>query len=78
MGIHWGLAQPASRVVLVVKNLPAKAGDIRHNKQILSLGLEELLEKGMTTHSNILTWRIAWTEEAGRLQSIGSQRVGHS
>jgi len=34
------------------------------------------LEKGMATHSSILAWRIAWTEELGRLQSMGSQRVG--
>ena len=36
-----------------------------------SLGQEESLEKGMETHSSILTWRIPWTEESGRLQSIG-------
>ena len=35
------------------------------------------LEKGMATHSGILAWRIPWTEELGRLQSMGSQRVGH-
>ena len=35
------------------------------------------LEKGMVTHSSILVWRIPWTEEPGRLQTIGSQRVGH-
>ena len=35
------------------------------------------LEKGMATHSGILPWRIPWTEEPGRVQSIGSQRVGH-
>ena len=35
------------------------------------------LEKGLATHSSILAWRIPWTEESGRLQSIGSQRVGH-
>ena len=38
---------------------------------------EDFLEKGMATHSSILAWRIPWTEETGRLQSIGSQRVGH-
>ena len=36
------------------------------------------LEKGMATHSSVLAWRIQWTEEPGRLQSIGSQRVGHN
>ena len=45
---------------------------------ILSLGQEDPLEKGMATHSSILAWRIHWTEELGRRQSIGSQRVGHN
>ena len=45
--------------------------------QIQSLGLEDPLEKGMATHSSILAWRIPWTEEPGRLQSMGSQRFGH-
>ena len=44
--------------------------------QIWSLGGEDPLEEGMVTHSSILAWRIPWTEEPGRLQSIGSQRVG--
>ena len=42
-----------------------------------SLDREDPLEKGMGTHSNILAWRIPWTEEPGRLQSMGSQRAGH-
>ena len=42
---------------------------------VRSLGLEDPLEEGMVTHSNILAWRISWTEEPGGLQSIGSQRV---
>ena len=45
--------------------------------QLQSLGWEDPLEKGMASHSSILAWRISWTEEPGRLQSIGSQRVGH-
>ena len=40
-------------------------------------GLEDPLEKGMAIHSSILAWRIPWTEEPGRLQSMGLQRVGH-
>ena len=44
---------------------------------IQSLGREDPLEEGMATHSSILAWRISWTEEPGRLQSMGSQRVGH-
>ena len=43
--------------------------------QIQSLGQEDLLEKGMATHSSVLAWRIPWTEEPGGLQSTGSQRV---
>ena len=42
-----------------------------------SLGWEDLLEKGMATHSSILAWRSPWTEEPDRLQSMGSQKVGH-
>ena len=45
--------------------------------QVESLGQEDTLEEGMATHSSILAWRIPWTEESGRLQSMGSQRVGH-
>ena len=44
---------------------------------VWSLGWEDPLEKGMATHSSILALRIPWTEEPGRLQSMGSQRVGH-
>ena len=59
----------------MVKNLPANAGDVE--MQVQSLGREDPLEEGMATHSSILTWRIPWTEELGRLQSMGSNRVGH-
>ena len=45
--------------------------------QVLSLGQEDPLEKGMATHSSILAWKIPWIEEPGRLQSIVSNRVGH-
>ena len=45
--------------------------------RVESLGQEDPLEKGMATHSSILAWRIPWTEEPGRLLSMGSQRVGH-
>ena len=43
-----------------------------------SLGWEDPLEEGMVTHSNIIAWRIPWTEEPGRLQSMGLQRVGQA
>ena len=56
----------------IVKNLPAML-----ETQVQSLGQEDPLEKGMATHSSILTWEIPWMEEPGRLQSMGSQRGGH-
>ena len=65
----------ASQIVLVVKSLPANAGDIE--MRVRSLGLEDPLEEVMTTHCSILAWRIPWTEETGGLQCMGSQRVGH-
>ena len=55
------------------KRLPA----IRET-QVRSLGWEDLLEKEMATNSSIPAWRIPGTEEPGRLQSTGSQRVGHN
>ena len=56
----------------MVKNTPAI-----QEAWVQSLGWEGPLEKGMATHSSTLAWRIPWTEEPGRLQSMGSQRVGH-
>ena len=44
---------------------------------VQSLGQEDRLEKEMATHSSMLAWKIPWTEEPDRLQSMGSQRVGH-
>ena len=55
-----------------VKNLPSM-----QKTRLRSLGLEDTLEKGIATHSSILAWRSPWTEEPGRLQSMGSQRVGY-
>ena len=55
-----------------VTNLPTM-----QESWIQSLGQEDLLEKQMATHSSILAWKIPWMEEPGRLQSMGSQRVGH-
>jgi len=45
--------------------------------RVQSLGGEDPLEKEMATHSSIIAWKIPWTEEPGRLQSMGSQRAGH-
>ena len=46
--------------------------------QVQSLGQEDPLEEEVATHSSILTWKIPWTEEPGRLQSMGSQRARHN
>ena len=62
----------ASLVAQRLKHLPAM-----WETQVQSLGWEDPLEKGMATHSSILAWRIPWTEESGRLQSTGLQRIGH-
>ena len=56
----------------MVKNLSAVL-----ETRVWSLSQEDPLEKGITIHSSILTWRIPWIEEPGRLQSMGSQRVRH-
>ena len=68
------LYHEASRVVLVVKNPPASAGDKRDMSSIPGLGRSP--EEGMATHSSILTWRLPWTEECVKLQSIRLQKVG--
>ena len=60
----------ASLVTQMVKNLPAM-----WETWVRSLSWEDALEKEMATHSRILAWRIPWTEEPGRLQSMGLQRV---
>ena len=57
----------------MVKNLP-----VMKQTQVQSLGWEDSQEKGVTTYSSILAWRILWTEETGGLQSMGLQRVEHN
>ena len=59
------------KVALVVKNLPANAGDVK--EACLVPGSGRPLKEGRATHSSILAWRIPSTEESGRLQSFGSQ-----
>ena len=59
-------------MVQMVKHLPTML-----ETWVRSLGQEDPLEKEMATHSSTLDWRIPWREEPGRLQSMGSQRVGH-
>ena len=60
-----------SLVAQMVRRLPTM-----QETRVQSLGREDLLEKEMATHSSILAWKIPWTEEPGRLQSMGSQRAG--
>ena len=67
----WNPSFP-SLVAEMVKNSPAL-----QETRVWSLDREDPPEKGMVTHSSILAWRISWTEEASRLQSMGLQRVGH-
>ena len=66
------LRDSSSLVAQMVKRLPTM-----QETRVQSLGQEDLLEKEMAPHSSILAWKIPWTEEPGRLQSMGSQRVGH-
>ena len=70
--IRVNLAFQDSLVAQMLKHLPAMWGT-----WVRSLGQEDPLEKEMATHSSIPAWRIPWMEEPGRLQSTGSQRVGH-
>jgi len=60
-------------VAQIVKDLPAM-----QETQVRSLSCDNLLEKGMATHSSIIAWRTPWIEEAGGLQSMGSQKVTHN
>ena len=72
---HRALIWPwlwASLVAQRLKRLPAM-----QETQVRSLSREDPLEKEMATHSSTLAWRIPWREQPGRLQSMGSQRIGH-
>ena len=66
------IVKGASLVAQMVKRLPAM-----QETWVQSLGQGDPLEKEMATHSSILAWKIPWTEEPDRLQSMGLQRVGH-
>ena len=70
----WWESDPEiwSYVAQMVKHLPAM-----RETWVRSLGWEDPLEKEMATHSSTLAWKIPWMEETGRLQSMGSRRVGH-
>ena len=83
--VNWNLCYPVKKqenydltvaprfqVAQTIKRLPTM-----RETQVRSLGQEDPLEKEMATPSSILAWRIPWTVEPGRLQSMGSRRVGH-
>ena len=72
VGMYIYIYMWASLVVQMVKHLPTV-----QETRVRSLGREDPPEKEMATHSSILAWRIPWTKEPGRLQSMGLQRVGH-
>ena len=69
--MHFELTFVTSLVAQMVKRLPTM-----QKTWVQSLGQEDLLEKAMAPHSSVPTWKIPWTEEPGRLQSMGSQKVG--
>ena len=72
MHISLFFSRCVSLVAQMVKGVPTK-----WETQVQSLGRKDPLEKEMGTHPSILAWKIPWTEDPGRLQSMGSHRVGH-
>ena len=69
-------------LISMIEDVPGgsdgKASMYNAGDRVRSLGREDPLEKEMATHSSVLVWRIPWTEEPGRLQSMGSQRIRHN
>ena len=72
MSYFFLLRTLASVVAQMVKSLPAM-----QETWVRSLGQEDPLEKEMTIYSSTIAWKTPWTEELGKLQSMGSQRIGH-
>ena len=68
----WAMTEQLDLVAQMVRHLPTM-----WETRVRSLGQEDPLEKEMAPHSSTLAWKIPWTEEPGRLQSMVSQRVGH-
>ena len=63
--------------MFISMGFPGSSKSAKQKSQVQSLGGEDPLEQEMAIHCNILTWEIPWTEEPGRLQFMGSRRVGH-
>ena len=76
-GYHWKLSQVPAKGASQVGLIEPACQCRRNETWVWSLGQEDPLEMGLTTHSSLLAWRIPWTEKPGGLQSIGSQRVRH-
>ena len=83
----YGVAQSWTRLTRLSSSSSVQTSLVAQTVKLLptmwetwvqSLGQKDLLEKEMATHSSILAWKIPWMEEPGRIQSIGSQRVGHN
>ena len=72
-----GLASPGPLVAMIPAKLYPQLPPGNAETRVRSLVREDLLEKEMATHYRILAWKIPWTEEPDRLQSMGSQGVGH-
>ena len=70
--LGWEDPLEKGKAAQTVKRLPTM-----REAWVRSLSWEDPLEKEMATHSTTLAWKISWTEETGRLQSMGSQTVGH-
>ena len=69
-------------IIFIIPTTPLMVQMVKHlstmrETQVQSLGQEDPLEKEMVAHSSTIAWKIPWMEESGRLQSMGSQRVGH-
>ena len=78
MKSYWEFSYMFRRFLCFPGGLVVKSSPAMWAMQFQSLGWEDPLEKGMATHSSILAWRMPWTEEPHRLQSIASHRVGHN
>ena len=77
----WNMYQVITKVLqtprCLIKCQMLRSLPVTQETLVQSMGQEDPLEKEMATHSRILAWKIQWMEETGRLQSTGSQRVGH-
>ena len=76
ISLNFGYVKQLSSLTSLVAQMVKRLSTMRGSR-VRSLGREEPLEKEMTIHSSTIAWKIPWREEPGRLQSMGSQRVGH-